>query len=193
MVSLSYMQSMSILRQIACDLVDSQQGVYIGKIINRGAVSTDSGNIIWLFPGLVRHEYPRGKTPKQANSFINRFMAVKGEFPLSEFQAMGWVHPSQRKWWTRLASYVTKQLRESLLQLGLYSAVRAVQHGIPHSLTIFFAMLELYNPDTLLSTKCMKFLDCRWVSCLMKSMSLVQRSFTFLRKKAHKFTKLTGS
>ena len=45
--------------------------------------------MIELLPGLVRHEYPRGETPKHANSFISQFMAAKGEFPPSEFWAMG--------------------------------------------------------------------------------------------------------
>jgi len=66
----------------------------------------------------VRHKYPRGETLKQANSFINRFMAVKalkGEFSPSEFWAMGWVHSSQKIWWTRMVSYVIEQLREPLL------------------------------------------------------------------------------
>ena len=77
-----------------------------------------------MFSGLVRHEYPRGKTPKQADSFISQFMTAKGEFSPSKFWAMGWVHPSQKTWWTRMVSYVTEQLREPLLLSGLYSAVR---------------------------------------------------------------------
>jgi len=77
------------------DLTKSQQGVSIGKITNRGAVLVDSGwDITRLSPGLVKHEYPRGETPKWTNSFINRFMAVKGDFPPSEFRAMGWVQSS---------------------------------------------------------------------------------------------------
>ena len=56
------------------------------KITNRGAIPIDSGrDITGLSPGLVRHEYPKGETSKQVNFFINRFMAVKGGFPPSEF------------------------------------------------------------------------------------------------------------
>jgi len=44
-------------------------------------------------------------------------------------------------------SYVSEQPREPLLQFGLYSAVRAIQYGIPQSHYHFFAMLELYNRD----------------------------------------------
>jgi len=46
-----------------------------------------------------------------------------------------------------MGSYVTEQLRELLLQSGLYSVVKAVQYGVPQS-HYHFAMLELYNPDT---------------------------------------------
>jgi len=131
------------------DLIKSQQGVSIGKITNRGAFLVGSSrDIIGLLPGLVRHEYPRGETPKQANLFINRFMTVKGDFLPSEFRVMRWVHSTQKIWWTRMMSYVIEQLRETLLQFGMYPKVMAVQYGIPQSHYHFFAMMELYNPDT---------------------------------------------
>ena len=47
-----------------------------------------------------------------------------------------------------MVSYITEQLREPLLQSGLYSAVRDVQYGIKPSHYLFFAMLELYIPNT---------------------------------------------
>ena len=56
MVPLSYLQSMSIQRQMDWDLVKSQQKVSIGKITYRGAVPTGSGrDIIALFSGLKFH------------------------------------------------------------------------------------------------------------------------------------------
>ena len=102
------LQSMSIQRQMNWDVVKSQQGVSIQKITNRGAVPTGNGrDIIKLFSGLVRHEYPRSETPKQANSFTNRFMAVKGDFSPFEFRAMEWIHSSLKICWTRMVSYIT--------------------------------------------------------------------------------------
>ena len=149
MVLLSYLQSMSILSQMDLDLVKSQQGVFIGRITNRGAIPPGSGReIIGLFPGLMRHEYPRGETPKQANSFISWFMSSKGEFTSFEFQTIGWVHSLQRTWWTRIVKYITEQLWKPLLQTSLYLAVRAIKYGTKPSHYHFFAMMELYNLDT---------------------------------------------
>jgi len=71
-VPLSYLQLMSIQRQMGWDLVKSQQGVSIGRITNRGVVLIGSDrDVIRLFSGLVRHKYLRGEIPKQANSFIH--------------------------------------------------------------------------------------------------------------------------
>jgi len=64
-VPLSYVQSMSIQRQIDWDLVKSQQWIFIGRITNHGKIPIGSGrDIIEISPGLVRYEYPRGETPK---------------------------------------------------------------------------------------------------------------------------------
>jgi len=99
MVPLSYLQSMSIWRQMDWDLVKSQQLVSIKRINNHGVIPIGSGrDIIGFSPGLLRHEYLKGETHKQANSFISQFMTTNGEFLPCEFQAMRWVYSSQKTW-----------------------------------------------------------------------------------------------
>lgn len=99
MVPLTYMQSMSIQREMDWGITKASHGVSIGKIISHGALPAGyNTDITGLLPGSVRHELPKGEIPKQANCFINRFMKVKGEFPTSEFKAIGWVHTTEKMW-----------------------------------------------------------------------------------------------
>jgi len=70
-------------------------GVSLGRISRHIAILAGHGrNIVGLLLGLLKAEYPRGETPHQATTFINQFMAVKGDFPegdfpIGEFQALG--------------------------------------------------------------------------------------------------------
>ena len=82
MVPLSYLQSVSIPRQMDWDLTREQDGVTIGRIARHGAQPTSHGrNITGLNSGLIGEAFPQGESPKLANIFISRFMKVKGEFP----------------------------------------------------------------------------------------------------------------
>ena len=96
----------------------------------------------------MKQEFPTSETPKQAATFICRFMEVKGEFLQSDFRTPGWVHSTKTNWWVMMASFVLQELEELLLQCRLYQAVRAVCYEITPSHYNFFVMLEKYNPDT---------------------------------------------
>jgi len=64
------------------DLVRAQSGVAIRRISNRDAFSIGhSRGILELLLGLMKQEFPTGEIPKQAATFISRFMKIKGEFP----------------------------------------------------------------------------------------------------------------
>ena len=56
----------------------------------------------------MKQEFPIGETPKQAATFISRFMEVKGKFPKSDFQTPGWVHSSKTTWWSKMVDFVLK-------------------------------------------------------------------------------------
>ena len=44
-----------------------------------------------------------------------------------------------------MVSFVLKELKEVLVHSSLYTAVRAIQYGIPHNNYDFYTMLERYN------------------------------------------------
>ena len=89
MFPLSYLQSMSLPWYMDWDLVRTQSDIAIERISNHAAFSAShSREILALFSGSMK-EFPTGEIPKQATTFINRFMEVKSELPQSEFRAPG--------------------------------------------------------------------------------------------------------
>ena len=87
----------------------SPVGVSLGRLGAKEIHSAGHGKEVFgLFPGLVRSEYPRGKTP-QLGTFINQFMKVRGHFPV-DFRPLGWVHSSNKSWWGRIAGFVLVEL-----------------------------------------------------------------------------------
>jgi len=81
------------------DLVKTQPSVAIERISNRVAFPVgQSREIIELLPGSMKQEFLTGETPKQATTFISRFMEVEDEFPQSDFQAPGWVYSTTSSW-----------------------------------------------------------------------------------------------
>ena len=98
---------MSLHRQIDWNLTRLQSGISIGRIFNYSTFPVGhSRDVIGLLSGSMRQEYPKGETPKQANTFISKFMEAKGDFPKSEFQALGWVHTSDKGCWARMVGFV---------------------------------------------------------------------------------------
>ena len=82
-----------------------------------------------------------------AQTFLNQFIKVQGNYPMRDFRAPGWVHPSQKPWWRDLALYVLEHFEVELMRIRLHEAVRATCHGIKISVPNFFAIFELYCPD----------------------------------------------
>ena len=59
------------------------------------------------------------------NTFIKRFIVVKGEFPTQEFRSPGWVHSTEVGWWTRMTNFVLEELKAPLIKSGLGDSVMA--------------------------------------------------------------------
>jgi len=149
MFFLSSIQSISLHRSIEWDLTEEKSGVSLGWISHHTTVPLGyDRNVVGQLPSSLKTEYPIGETPHQATMFINQFMTVKGDFPKGEFRALGWVHSSDKYWWSRIVGFVFEDLKDKLLQSSLSVAVRAVQYGILQSSHHFFIMLERYNPET---------------------------------------------
>ena len=71
----------SLPRYMDCDLIQAQLGVTIGRISNNATFPVGhSREILALFPSLTKQEFLMGETPKQAATFISRFMEVKVNF-----------------------------------------------------------------------------------------------------------------
>ena len=91
------------------DLARVQSGVAIGGISYNTAFPVGHGReILALLSGSIRQKFPTGKTPKQAATFIRRFMEVKSEFPPSDIQVPRWVHSTMtfrgRRWFALLSN-----------------------------------------------------------------------------------------
>jgi len=68
------------------ELTNSLSGISLGKISANAAYRVNHGiEVIGLQPELVRSEFLTGETPQRAATFINQFVAVKGNFPLVNF------------------------------------------------------------------------------------------------------------
>ena len=119
-----------------------------GSLINQSARPQGSQVILGLRPGLSRPEFPVGKTPEANGTFLHQFREAGGNYPATDFRALGWIHYQEKGGWHRLVGYVVDHLEEMLHRTHLFTAVRAVKYGIPLSIYHFFAMLEMYNPNT---------------------------------------------
>jgi len=131
MFSLSSIQSMSLHWSIEWELTKKQSRVFLRRISHHTAITAGHGrNVVGLLLGSLKAEYPIGETSHQAAMFIDEFMAVKDEFPKDELRALGWVHSSDKYWWSRMVGFVLEDMKKELIQTSFYAAVRAIQYGI---------------------------------------------------------------
>jgi len=103
MYRLAYLQYTSVHRAMEWDLSKSISGVSLGKLGANEAYPAGQGrDVFGLHPGLVRAEYPTGKTLQLAATFINQFLKVRGDFS-ADFCPLGWVHSTTShggaRWW----------------------------------------------------------------------------------------------
>jgi len=89
-----------------------------------------------------------------AQTFLNQFIKVQGNYPAKDFRASGWVDPAQKSWWRDLMLYVLKYFDADLRKLRLHEAVRVTYHGIeisvPTSLPSSICTVQLQKPSSLL-------------------------------------------
>ncbi|ONK73034.1 uncharacterized protein A4U43_C04F26450 [Asparagus officinalis] len=68
--------------------------------------------------------------------------------PATRHRFYGWVHSLDKLWWASMTKYVLSRWSEELHACGLYAAIRSTMYGLPVSAKHFFALCELYNPDS---------------------------------------------
>ena len=140
---------MSLHWSIEWERTKEQSEVFLEWISHHAAIPAGHDrNVVRVLSGLLKAEYPISETPRQASTFINQFMSVKGDFPRGEFQALGWVYSSDEYWLSRMVGIALEDLKQEPIQTSPYATVRAIQCGILQSNHHFFAMLERYNPET---------------------------------------------
>ena len=149
MLPLSYLQHMSVPRKMKWDVSRYIPEITLGDLGSHKVYRHDCHDrtVLGLFPGSRKSELPVGEIPKLATTFLNNFMEAEGDYPV-EFRSPGWVQSTENYWWGRMVGFVLTDLGDLLEHVGLRSAVRAVQWGIPRSSHNFFGILERYNPLT---------------------------------------------
>ena len=136
----------------------------------------------------MKQDFPTGEAPKQAATFISRFMKVKGEFSQSNIECLGGCTHRQplggRKW-----SPSSLENWRDHSPVRAISSVRSVCYGIVPSLYNFFGILEkitLTLAHSLLQlgkwdSPCMRYLKsqgCLWEICHMRSIFLLLKNYT---------------
>jgi len=98
------------------NLTEEHSEVSLGQISHHTIIPVDHDkNVVGLLSGSFWMEFPVGETPHQASMFINQFMDVKGDFPKGEFRALGWVHSSDKYWWSKMVDFNLEDLKDELL------------------------------------------------------------------------------
>ena len=101
--------------------------------------------ILGLHPRNVLQDIPVGENLAMAQTFDNQFLKVSGNYPTTDFKALGWIHPS-KAWWKNLTLYILAYFGEDLERLELREAVKATCYGIQMSVANFYTIFELYCP-----------------------------------------------
>lgn len=130
-------------RKMEWHLTKPQDGVLLGCLSSTATFSSSTDkHITGLLPGSLKKEYPIGETPITASIFLNCFSVVHGEFPSKDFRPLGWVHSSVKGCWSVLTGFSLKKFESQQMKIGLYHAIRAIQHGIPPSRFHFLTFLS---------------------------------------------------
>jgi len=96
---LSYFTNMTKGRKMTWRLTPQRESVVVGHLAARGANRAHRpAYVTGLLPGLMAKDVPAGEMPHMANTFINYFMAVGGNYPASDFRAPGWVLSGPNQW-----------------------------------------------------------------------------------------------
>ena len=77
------------------DLSQFVSGVSLGRLSAKEVYSIGHGkDVFGLFSELVRPGYPKGETPQLGATFINQFLKVRGDFPLTFVRSGGSILPT---------------------------------------------------------------------------------------------------
>ena len=73
--------------------------VHVGILTLNGYNHSGSPRaILDLYPERISQDIPVGENPVMAQTFLNQFVKVQGNYPARDFRAPGWVHLAQKPW-----------------------------------------------------------------------------------------------
>ncbi|ONK56546.1 uncharacterized protein A4U43_C10F9920 [Asparagus officinalis] len=147
--SLTELRRQAAKREMSWRLTEEHESVHCGYINHQAAPGSSRNHIIGLHPGVLGLDaLPRNEFLASASTLRNRLADLGREMPTMRHRFYGWVHSLDKLWWTRMTKYVLSRWSEELHACGLYAAIRASMYGLPVSAKHFFALCELYNPDS---------------------------------------------
>ncbi|ONK80867.1 uncharacterized protein A4U43_C01F22640 [Asparagus officinalis] len=147
--SLTELRRQAVTREMSWRLTKEHESVHCGYITHQAAPGSSRNHIIGLRPGVLGLDAPpRNEFLASASTLRNRLADLGREMPTTRHRFYGWVHSLDKFWWARMTKYVLSRWSEELHACGLYAAIRATMHDLPVSAKHFFALCELYNPDS---------------------------------------------
>ncbi|ONK55343.1 uncharacterized protein A4U43_UnF4580 [Asparagus officinalis] len=147
--SLTELRHQAVTREMSWRLTEEHESVHCGYITHQAAPGSSRSHIIGLHPRVLGLDAPpRNEFLASASTLKNRLTALGREMPATRHRFYGWVHSLDKLWWARMTKYVLSRWSEELHACGLYTAIRSTMYGLPVSAKHFFALCELYNPDS---------------------------------------------
>ncbi|ONK58444.1 uncharacterized protein A4U43_C09F12830 [Asparagus officinalis] len=147
--SLTELRRQAVTREMSWCLTEEHESIHCGYITHQAAPGSSRNHIIGLCPGVLGLDAPsRNEFLASASTLRNRLADLGWEMPTTRHRFYGWVHSLDKLWWTRTTKYVLSRWSEELHACGLYAAIRSTMYGLPVSAKHFFALCELYNPDS---------------------------------------------
>lgn len=117
---LTYLQGIFVPHQIDWGLTKSQDGVPIGNFKSQGPYQDDLDRYVTgILSGRIAKDQSLGELPRLANTFINDFLRVRGQFLAKNFCTPGWIYSIDRMWWSKMVSFVLKIVKPTIKDIGL--------------------------------------------------------------------------
>jgi len=105
-------------------------------------------HVLGLHLGNIGKDVSVGENLAMAQTFLNKFVKADGNHPVTDFKTPGWVHFTNKQWWSNLTLYILEYFNDDLKRLGLREAVRATCYGIEVIVPNFYTLFELYYPSS---------------------------------------------
>lgn len=178
---LAYHQKLSVPCLMNGNVTREQDGIVVGHFGTSSAYQdASSKSIIELLPNRFNKDYPLREVLRRANTFSDKFLSEKGQYPAHNFITPGWIYSIENMWWSRMVNFILTIFRNTFRNFGLYSAIRNVQFGLLQNTHHLNSVLEMVNHIPVLSslqswnlalpfTSCSRSCYCLWENFHMRS------------------------